>query len=671
MKTYLITNQQSMFTPEGYSFCSVQQCLSYLAKLDDIGFDSETRGFDPYTKELLTIQLGDDKKQFVIDCRTVDIQLFKPIIEEKVMIMQNAKFDLQFLYRHRIVPGRIFDTFLVERILTTGIPTARKALDVLVWKYCKQSLDKSVRGNIHREGLTTRVIKYAGDDVKYLPEIKRKQEYKLREQGLLRTAMLDNDYVKVLAYTEYCGVKLDTTKWKAKCLEDRRHLENKAGELDNFIFANPDLFPHLIDNQINLFDDSLQTRINWNSSKQVIPFMQKLGINTQVKDKKTGLMKHSIDKKVLGPQKKKHPIVPLYIEYSEANKVVTTYGENWFDYINPVTKRIHTNYTQIMNTGRLSSGQKGNKKRGIPQKPNMQNVPGEDRTRSCFTTNVGNILIVADYSGQEQVVLANKSLEPNLLEFYAKGLGDMHSFIAKKIFAEELADVELHDIKKARPDLRQLAKAAGFAINYGGVGMTIAMNLGVPLETGEMVYKAYFEAFPGLDAYFKKQRAKAVKDGFITFNDVSHRKCYVYGFEEFQALHKELYDDKTFWTEYKKQKLLDTEYFRNHLKPKVREYFVKKGGIERDALNYPVQGTSADITKLAGIYFFRHLVENDLLFTVLMPNVVHDEIHAECPIDMAKKMSGVLKQCMEDAGDVFCKTVPLKADPCITPYWTH
>lgn len=671
MSTYLITNQQSLFNPVGYSFCTIEKCLSYLEKLDEIALDTETRGFDPYTRDLISLQLGDDKKQFVIDCSTVNIQLFKEIIEKKLVLMQNAKFDLRFLYHHKIVPNKLYDTFLAERILTTGIPTARKALDALVWKYCKQHMDKSIRGNIHREGLSARVIKYAGDDVKYLSEIKRKQLEKAKELNLLKSISLDNEYVKVLAYIEYCGMKLDVEKWKKKSLEDKKYLEDKASELDKFIFDNSETFPHLIDNQMDLFDDKPKTRINWNSSKQVIPFMQKIGVNTKVKDKQSGLMKDSIDKGVLLPQKKKHSIIPLYIEYSEAYKLVSTYGDNWLDYINPKTKRIHTNYTQIMNTGRLSSGQKGNNKKGIDQKPNMQNVPADDRTRSCFVAEEGNTLIVSDYSGQEQVVLANKSLEPNLLEFYAKGLGDMHSFNAKKIFSTELADVELNDVKKARPDLRQMAKAAGFAINYGGVGMTIAKNLSLPLETGEMVYKAYFEAFPGLDNYFKKQKAKAVKDGFIEFNDVSNRKCFVYGFEDFKALHKELYEDKGFWTTYKEEKTKDSDLFRNTLKPKVREYFRWKGGIERDALNYPIQGTSADITKLAGVYMFRHLVKHNLLFEVLMPNVVHDEIHIECKAEKAKEMSLILKKCMEDAGDVFCKTVPLKADPCITPYWTH
>jgi DNA polymerase I-like protein with 3'-5' exonuclease and polymerase domains len=671
-----------MFTPQGYSFCSVDKALGYLNKLEEIGFDSETTGLDPLTKKILTTQYGDGQKQFVVDHSSVDIQLFKPLLESKLIIMQNAKFDLGFLYKHGIVPEEIYDTFLAERILTTGIPTARKGLDHLVYHYCNQTLDKTIRGNIHREGLSTRVIKYAGDDVKYLPEIKRKQMEKIQKWNLSRAVSLDNEYVKVLAYIEFCGMKLDTAKWAKKCAEDKEALKRIENELDKFIFDNPEMFPHLIDNQYDMFQTGFSTRINWNSSKQVIPFMQKLGIDTKIKDKKTGNFKDSIDKKVLSPQKDKHPIIPIYIRYSEAYKLVSTYGDNWYDYISKETGRIHTKYTQIMNTGRLSSGQAANKKKGIPQKPNMQNVPADDRTRSCFVADKGNVLIVSDYSGQEQVVLANKSLEPNLLEFYDTGKGDMHSFIASKIYpvtydqiieAKKKKDDKepLSDQEKQFLVWRQYAKAAGFAINYGGVGLTIANNLSIPLEKGEEVYQAYFAAFPGLDEYFKKQRKKAVRDGFITFNNVSNRKCFVYGFEEHQALHKELYDDPTFWTQYKEEKSIDSDYFREYMKPKVREYFVKKGNIERDALNYPIQGTSADITKLAGVYMFRYLQKNNLLFQVLMPNVVHDEIHLECSANIAEDMAKVLKKSMEDAGDVFCKRVPLKADPCITPYWTH
>lgn len=84
-----------------------------------------------------------------------------------------------------------------------------------------------------------------------------------------------------------------------------------------------------------------------------------------------------------------------------------------------------------------------------------------------------------------------------------------------------------------------------------------------------------------------------------------------------------------------------------------------------------IQGTSADITKLAGVYFFRYLVANNLVFTVKMPNVVHDEWIVECPVSMAEVIKDKLQECMEDAGKVFCTVVKLKAEPMVTHQWQH
>jgi DNA polymerase-1 len=667
---YLVTNQRSLFDSAAFSMASVSEAIEYLETLDVVGFDTETRGLDPHTKELLSMQLGDEQRQYVVDCLTVNPKEFKELLEKKILIMHNAKFDLRFLYYQGIVPTKIFDTFLVERILTTGLDTVRRSLDAVVYKYCKIELDKTIRGNIHREGLSTRVIKYAADDVKYLHQVKRKQEVALTENKLTRTASLDNEFVCVLAYIEFCGMFMNSEDWRKKCEDDLKDLNAVKESLDKFILDNSDKYPKYVDNQLDLFAEGLKCKLNWASSKQVIPFMQSLGVDTLTKDKETGMMKNSVDKKVLGPQKKKHPIIETYIEYTEHQKVVSTYGENWFEYINKATGRIHSNYTQIMNTGRLSSGQKGDKKRGMPQLPNMQNIPSDNRTRGCFQSEPGNTLVVSDYSGQEQIVLANKSLDTDLLEFYSKGLGDMHSFIASKIFPE-LSNLTLDEIKDNHKQKRQIAKGAGFAINYGGTGITISQNLNISMEDGENVYKAYFKAFPGLANYFKQEKQRALKLGYIQFNNISGRKCYIPYFDEFQKLHKEIYETDGFWDDYKLEKSKNSAKFINYFKPKVREYFMKRGDIERMSLNYPIQGTSADVTKLACVYFYRYLLENDLIFKVKVVNVVHDEIIVECPDELSSNISTILQKSMEDAGQVFCKVVKLRAEPVKTVTWKH
>jgi DNA polymerase-1 len=246
----------------------------------------------------------------------------------------------------------------------------------------------------------------------------------------------------------------------------------------------------------------------------------------------------------------------------------------------------------------------------------------------------------------------------------------MHSFIAAKIFPE-LSGLSADEIKANHKEKRQLAKGAGFSINYGGTGMTIAQNLSISMAEGEEVYKAYFKAFPGLANYFKVEKARALKLGYIQFNNVSGRKCFIPYFDEFQKLHKELYETDEFWDDYKLEKTKNSHKFINYFKPKVREYFMKRGNIERMSLNFPVQGSSADITKLACIYFYRHLLKNDLIFKVFIVNVVHDEIIVECPNELAPDMATILQKSMEDAGQVFCKVVKLKAEPVITSTWRH
>ena len=225
----------------------------------------------------------------------------------------------------------------------------------------------------------------------------------------------------------------------------------------------------------DLFSGVQECTINWDSPKQVMALMEEYGVNTTIYVK--GEEKKSIDAKTLDPQKDQFPIIKPYLKYKEAQKEVTTYGYNWKKYINPITGRIHTTFKQLMDTGRLSCG---DKRDGTP---NLQNIPRDEETRACFVCEEGNVLVDADYSSQEQIVLANFSKEVNLLNFYKQGFTDMHSYVAflmykdiRRCSLEELTPEKLSYIKSDYPENRRIAKSAGFAINYGGNGSTIAKN---------------------------------------------------------------------------------------------------------------------------------------------------------------------------------------------------
>lgn len=667
---YLVTNEKEKFSfikaADDVTFAEPEDVINYFKDKEEVEFDTETTGLVAHNCKILSAQFGDYENQFVIDALTVDVRLFKNLLETKTILMQNAKFDLKFLYVLNIWPNKVYDTFLAEAVLYMGVKKHRKSLDILVERYLNISeVDKSIRGSIHKEGLSLKVIKYGAGDVKYLGKIKEKQNVLLEQKGLHRALNLDNKFVRVLAFVEHCGFKLDADKWQAKIDKDRESLDESIKQLDNYIFENN--MTDYIDGQLDMFNSDKKTVINWSSSPQVIKLFQELGINTKTRDKNTGGNKDSVEAGVLAPQKDKFPIIPLYTKYQKAQKLVTTYGENVLRQINKNTNRLHTEYRQLMDTGRMSCGGT-DRARGI-EMLNLQNVPADEAHRSCFVPEEGNKLVVADYSGQESVVFANFCKDPEILAFYQQGLGDMHSFIASKIYPE-LEGLDLKTIKSEHKQKRQNAKAAGFAIQYGGVGATIAANLNLSIEEGDEIYNGYFKAFPGIKNYFATCKKRVLANGYVQLNPVSLRKSYVDFYDDYLTL-KQTVKEHGFWDDYRMHKEEQTDRFFNYYKPRVREYFKFEGMMERKSLNYPIQGTSAEITKFASLKFFNILVDNSLQNKVKICNIVHDEIVIECPEDMAEDMGKLLQECMEDAGKPFCKIIPLKAEPCVTEFWEH
>lgn len=270
---------------------------------------------------------------------------------------------------------------------------------------------------------------------------------------------------------------------------------------------------------------------------------------------------------------------------------------------------------------------------------------------------------------QEQVVLANKCLDKNLLDFYDKKLGDMHAFVASKMFPQ-LADKSLDEIKKNHKEERQESKIAGFVIIFGGTEKNIAEQLNKSDEDARRTVESYFEAFPDLKDYFDKKKQEGVKNGYILIDEITGRKSYIESFKEFKQLERSM--DSLFWEKYKQEKQKFNKELPNNfekLKDKVSRYFRIKGAIERKSLNYPIQGCAASITKTSGIFIFKWIKENNLLNIVKFVNQVHDENILECPEELGTKVADAVKKAMIDAGNIFCKRVPLEAEPEISKIW--
>ena len=383
---YLVTASQELFNNPTYKIIGVEESLRLLDPLKVVGLDTETKGLNPHTGTLLTLQLGNRDIQVVIDCTTIDILNYKNYLEsDRLFLFWNARFDLKWLFKYKIVPKRVYDGYLGEKLLWLGYPTV---LSPEVWSKIKEprydyvpekiegkkktkpyyiiymnlkkagemylgvELDKTVRGQIIWRGLDTQVIEYAALDVKYLEDIIIEQRKKLAEKNLLKAIEYENKFILPLAYMEYCGVKIDIEKWKIKMKQDQDKLDKVVDEMNKWLIDNEPNSPYIyIDLQGNLFSDppfdtKPKVKLNWNSSKQVIPIFKKYGINVEVESDEEG-SKDSINAKVLEPQKDKCPIVPLYINYKELKKLTSTYGQNFLDQINENTGRLYTNFNPI------------------------------------------------------------------------------------------------------------------------------------------------------------------------------------------------------------------------------------------------------------------------------------------------------------------------------------
>lgn len=475
------------------------------------------------------------------------------------------------------------------------------SLKAAAFNYLDIEMDKTVRGEILYKGITDRVVVYGCNDVKYLESIKHCQDIELTKKELLSALSIENEFVKVLAYIEYGGIKLDVTRWKAKMAKDQLSLDESILHINNWIITNSDHDSFLkryvkIERQGDLFEGFNTDPIcilNWNSSKQLIPLFEHLGYNLWTKDKKTGLMKKSVEAKVLEIQKNISTILEPYLDYTSQAKLVSTYGQSYLDQINPVTGRIHTNFNQLMDTGRLSCG--GKDKQGKIEYVNIQNLPADSDTRSSFVPMEGYTLVDCDYTAQEDFIFTELSEEPKLIEFYndTTRKRDGHSFVAKICFPEELDDVPEEDVKYKRPDLRSLAKKAKFSIHYGGNGDTISRNLSLPKEQGYAIEKSYLSGFSNIDAYFKRVKKDMWDKGYILINAMTGHKMFIQTWEDLKAEQASFTQD--FWREYrviKEQWMVEGSNAEN--KPyemqRVSKFFKTRSGFERNSLNAPVQG---------------------------------------------------------------------------------
>ena len=233
---YLVTGNQQLFQSEFYEIISVEKSLEILKTWDPVQFDTETSGRDPHVCKILCAQFGNREAniQIVVDTLTVDILLYKEILETKLLIGHNLKFDIQFLYNHGIIPTKVWDTMIIEQLLHLGFNNKffHYSLQAVAERRLKIDIDKTTRGEIIWRGLDDKVVLYAAGDVVYLEDIRDQQIADCKKQTCSVAAQIENAFVPVIAYLEWCGIRLDVNKWEKK-MKDNERKRDEALELLN------------------------------------------------------------------------------------------------------------------------------------------------------------------------------------------------------------------------------------------------------------------------------------------------------------------------------------------------------------------------------------------------------------------------------------------------------
>lgn len=317
--------------------------------------------------------------------------------------------------------------------------------------------------------------------------------------------------------------------------------------------------------------------------------------------KKTKTKQFRTDEEYLQMLTDRHPVVGAILEYRGIKKLLSTYIEALPQLVNPSTGRIHTSFNQAVTaTGRLSS-----------TNPNLQNIPvrdeqGREIRKAFVASDDDHLLLSADYSQVELRLMAHLSGDPNLLDAFAHD-ADIHTATAAKIYSIPPEEVTREQ--------RRRAKTANFGIIYGISAFGLAQRLNIPRSEAKMIIDSYFATYPGIKQYMDRVIAQAHETGYVT-----------------------------------------TLFGRKRMLPNIRSgNAVVRGLAERNAINAPIQGSAADIMKLAMIAVHRELTERGLKSKMILQ--VHDELVIDLLKSEEAEVREIVVRCMEHAAHLRVKLI--------------
>ena len=592
----------------------MEPVLAGFQRFNTFGFDLETTGLSPHDSRILLAQIGfPEGEAYVIDATKVNLTPILPFLSSRKWkkIFFNGKFDEQFMIKNYNTPIlNVWDCYIAERVIAPESKWGNSFED-LAAVYLGVHLDKSIRKSFYEKkslDFTEEQIQYAAEDVIHLFRLMEMQQEKLQKSKTLHVAELEFDTVTVVSNMELQGVPINAAQWREVYAEYAiEYDESRKKTLS--LFMGVDDF----DQQMGFFGNAPEQpagkkALNLGSPAQLKKAFADLGIN--VKDTKEQTISTI-----------KHPAAEALMEYRGLDKIMTSYGENLLAKIHPFTGRIHADWHQVgTETGRFSCSQ-----------PNLQQIP--PKFRSCVGHEKDFVLIGADFSQMELRILAEESRDPILVDAFTTGK-DVHSVTASQMF-----NIDIENVTKEQ---RFAAKTLNFGITYGMKvkkfkDMMNAENIknGKPqisMKQASQIIDAYRETYKVAGKWLNDVGLQALREGRTQTR----------------------FGRKRFFTPVSTK--LNPDAFRGQIE-----------AVKRQGANMPIQGTNADITKMAMVDLHDQLKDYGYRGNIVLQ--VHDEIVVLAHKTQAEAIKPMIVESMKTAGQRLLPTIPVEVDAYVSEYW--
>lgn len=571
-----------------------------------------------------------------------------------------------------------------------------------------EQIDKSTRMEfvtIGKKKFTSKQILYGSDDILYPILIMERQLLgrKLSNGEVYlphKLFRMENAFTQSIADMELAGMPFSESVWlgiaeaQEKIYDERFKIINKYVE---------QFYPRFVELP-NLFEFEQRCKIEWTSSTQVVEFFRYLEICPKEFSKQTKKMDWTVGATALLKTLKNEyktayleqtwigfdtnedgtfvedsqKLILAYLLFKRAEQNTTTFGRKWLKYVHPITKRVHTNFRQILNSGRMASSS-----------PNVQQIPGGVYRDAFRVSDDKHTLIFADFSNQEVRTVACLAEEDVMIDFFINGHpiygDDNHTYTANNMNKAHNPNAEDFPAKgdkkftKFHKKKRDEAKIISFGLLYGKEAKGFAEDFGLSPEEAQIFIDNYFGAYPKLREAMDKWVTHTMKNRYIQIDQVVDRRWFSDDFVEMDLANEEVreYYPEAYFKKgemSKEEKESHKEYLTVHhpeVKQLWRKFFGIKGSLQRKSTNYRIQGTSSSETKTALIMMRNELIEKNIQDIEIIV-AVHDEIGIEVfdstKVDFSKEF---IERNMMDGANVFLNPPIMKATAEVGKKWIH